>query len=48
MSDSALRYAFNYTNESLINEARVSFDGGRQIKEAEDHNKELKTKSTKN
>jgi hypothetical protein len=34
--------AFNYTYENLFYEAMVSFDEGRQIKEAEDHNEELK------
>jgi hypothetical protein len=34
--------AFSYTYESLYYEARVSFDEGRQIKEAKDHNEEFK------
>jgi hypothetical protein len=34
--------AFNYTYESIFYEARVSFDEGRQIKEAENHNGEFK------
>jgi hypothetical protein len=34
--------AINYTYESIFYVARVSFDEGRQIKEAEDHNEELK------
>jgi hypothetical protein len=34
--------AFNYTYESLFYEARASFDEGRQIKEAKDHNEEFK------
>jgi hypothetical protein len=38
--------AFNYTYKSLFYEAGVSFDEGRQINEAKDHNKEFK-KSTK-
>jgi hypothetical protein len=29
---------FNYTYESMFYDARVSFDEGRQIKEAEDYN----------
>ena len=33
--------AYDYTYESLFYEARVSFDEGRQIKQAEDHNKEF-------
>jgi hypothetical protein len=33
--------AFNYTYESRFYEARVSFGERRQIKEAEDHNKEF-------
>jgi hypothetical protein len=33
-----------YTYESLFYEATVSFVEGRQIKEAEDHNEELKKK----
>jgi hypothetical protein len=33
---------FNYIYDSLFYEARVSFDEGRQIKEVEDHNEELK------
>jgi hypothetical protein len=36
--------SFNYTNEGLFYEARISFDEGKQIKEAEDHNKEFKKK----
>jgi hypothetical protein len=34
--------AFNYTYESLFYKARVSFDEGRQINEAKDHNEEFK------
>jgi hypothetical protein len=34
--------AFNYIYESLFYEARVSFNDGGQIKEAEDHNEEYK------
>jgi hypothetical protein len=34
--------AFNYTYKNLFYKARVSFDEGRQIKEAEDHNEEFK------
>jgi hypothetical protein len=34
--------AFNYTYKSLFHEVRISFDEGRQIKGAEDHNKEFK------
>jgi hypothetical protein len=33
------RLAFNYTYESLFHEARLSFNEGRQIKEAKDDNK---------
>jgi hypothetical protein len=39
--------AFNYTYESLFYRARVSFNEGRQIKEAQNHNEELKKKYTK-
>jgi hypothetical protein len=39
--------AFNYTYESLFYEAMVSVDDGRQMKEGEDHNGELKKKFTK-
>jgi hypothetical protein len=31
-----------YVAESIFYEARVSFDEGRQMKEAEDHNEEFK------
>jgi hypothetical protein len=34
--------AFNYTYESMFYEARVSFEEGIQIKEAENHNEEFK------
>jgi hypothetical protein len=33
--------SFHYTYESLFYEARVSFDEGRQIKKAEDHDEEF-------
>jgi hypothetical protein len=36
--------AFSYTYKSLFYEAVVFFDEGRQIKEAENHNEELKKK----
>jgi hypothetical protein len=39
---------FNYTYESLFFETRVSFDEGRQIEEAEDHNEEFKKFARKN
>jgi hypothetical protein len=34
--------AFNYTYESLFYEASATFDEGRQINEAKDHNEEFK------
>jgi hypothetical protein len=34
--------AFNYNYKSIFYEAMVSFDGGRQIREAEDKNDNLK------
>jgi hypothetical protein len=34
--------AFNYTYESLFYKARASFDEGRRLKKAEDHNDEFK------
>jgi hypothetical protein len=37
-----LPWSFNYTYESMFYEARVSFEEGRQIKEAENHNVEFK------
>jgi hypothetical protein len=39
--------AFNYTYESLFYVARVSFYEGRQIKETEDHNEELRNVNEK-
>jgi hypothetical protein len=39
--------AFDYTYESLFYEARVLFSEGRQIQEAEDHDKEFKKISHK-
>jgi hypothetical protein len=38
---------FNYTYDSLFYEAKVSFDEGRQLKEAEEHNEELKNSTKK-
>jgi hypothetical protein len=38
--------AFSYTYKSLFYKARVSFNEGRQIREAEAHNEELKKKNS--
>jgi hypothetical protein len=39
--------AFNYIYESLFYDARVSFDEGKEIKIAEDHNEEFRNISLK-